>query len=56
MLRVLPIMGIVPINKDNRHKEPIDRREVNKPASTSFSAILDTYMYDRTKSIEQWEK
>jgi hypothetical protein len=56
MIRVLPIMEIVPINKDSRHKEPTDRKEVNKFASTSFSAILNTCMYDRTKSIEQWEK
>lgn len=56
MLRVLPIMGIVPINKDNRHKEPTDRKEVNKPASTNFKATLDICMYDRAKSIEQWEK
>lgn len=49
-------MGIVPINKDSRHKEPTDRKKINKPATINFKATLDICMYDRTKSIEQWEK
>jgi hypothetical protein len=56
VIRVLPIMGIVPININNRHKEPTDRKKINKPATTSFKATLDICMYDRAESIEQWEK